>query len=149
LTNEPGTKKPGYGNRPWLIIVAFFWLWALVAVYLRYQLRRRRWAAIRVAGFDRLLAEWLPESPHALAREEDNPVRPTKPARPLLFLDLLWPLKDAVIAFDPEEHVYLDEIERAWILVAKSGTDALRHERIIHAAGWVGFGSVVMRTLLG
>src|SRR5437016_1923610 len=51
-------------GRPWLIIGAFSSLWVFVAVYLRYQLRKRRWAAIRVAGCDWLLAEWLPDSPH-------------------------------------------------------------------------------------
>src|SRR3954468_14029244 len=37
-------------GRPWLIAAAFSGLWVFVAAYLRYQLRRRRWAAFRVAG---------------------------------------------------------------------------------------------------
>jgi hypothetical protein len=135
-------------NRPWLIVGAFSALWVFVAVYLRYQLRRRRWAAIRVAGCDWLLAEWLPESQHALASEEGNPVRPTKPGSVLLFFDLLWPLKEAVIAVDPKLRVYPVEIERAWVLAATRGTDALLHERIIHVACWVGYVAVLARTLL-
>jgi hypothetical protein len=136
-------------GRPWLIIGAFSSLWVFVAVYLRYQLRRRRWAAIRVAGCDWLLAEWLPDSPHAQASEAENPVRRPKPGPVLLLLDLMWPLKKSVIGIDPKLRVYPHEIERAWVLAGERSTDALLHERIIHFAGWVGYVSVVTRTLLG
>jgi hypothetical protein len=131
-----------------LIVVGFSALWLFVAVYLRYQLRRRRWAALRVSGCDWLLAEWLPESPGAMARDRKTPACRGKPGTLLLFFDLLWPLKSAVVAVDPELKVYPAEIEVAWRLAADRGTDALLHERIIHLAGWVGYVAVVMRTLL-
>src|SRR4051794_38795788 len=60
-------------NRPWLIAAAFSALWIFVASYLRYQLRRRRWAALRVAGCDWLAAEWLPDSPQAMRTKPLNP----------------------------------------------------------------------------
>jgi hypothetical protein len=135
-------------GHPGLIVVAFSGLWLFVAVYLRYQLRRRRWAALRVAGCDWLLAEWLPESPRAMAQDQKIPTRRAKPTALLLFFDLFWPLKGAVGAINPTLHVYPAEIEDAWLLAADRGTEALWHERIIHFAGWVGYVVVVLRTLL-
>jgi len=135
-------------NRPWFVVAAFSILWVFVAVYLRYQLRRRRWAAIRVAGCDWLLAEWLPDSPHAMATEEKSPAKPAKPGPMILLIDIIWPLKSAVTAVDPNRSVYPDEIERSWVLASKRGTDALLHERLIHIAGWVGYAAVLTRTLL-
>jgi hypothetical protein len=135
-------------ERPWLIVLAFSILWVFIAVYLRYQLRRRRWAAIRVAGCDWLLAEWLPESPHAMANEDSRPAKPAKPGPLILLVDIIWPLKSAVTAVDPNLRVYPDEIERSWVLASKRGTDALLHERLIHIAGWVGYAAVLTRTLL-
>lgn len=136
-------------DRRWLIVGAFSVLWVFVAFYLRYQLRRRRWAALRVAGCDWLLAEWLPDSPRAMRDEPGAPARRRKPGRLLLFVDLAWPLKGSVVAVDPDLRVYPPEIERAWLLAAERSTDALLHERIIHLAGWAGYVAVVLRTLLG
>ena len=62
-------------DRPWLIVLGFSTLWFFVVLYLRYQLRRRRWAALRVAGCEWLLAEWLPDSPRALANSDPAPSR--------------------------------------------------------------------------
>jgi hypothetical protein len=135
-------------GHPGLIVVAFSGLWLFVAVYLRYQLRRRRWAALRVAGCDWLLAEWLPESPHAMAQDQKTPTRRAEPTLRLLLLDTFWPLKGAVVSIVPTLHVYPAEIEDAWLLAADRGTDTLLHERIIHIAGWVGYAAVVLRTLL-
>jgi hypothetical protein len=135
-------------HRPLLIVGAFSLLWLFVAVYLRYQLRRRRWAALRVAGCDWLLAEWLPDSPRAMVNEDPSPKRSPKPRTIILLIDIIWPLKSAVIAVDPNQRVYTNEIERSWILASKRGTDALLHERLIHIAGWLGYGLVLARTLL-
>jgi hypothetical protein len=135
-------------SRPWLVVLAFSVLWGFVATYLRYQLRRRRWAALRVSGSDWLLAEWLPGSPGAMARDAKIPTRRPEPDAWLLFRDLIWPVNESVVAINPELHVYPDEIETAWLRAADRGTDALTHERIIHLAGWVGYAGVVLRTLL-
>lgn len=136
-------------GRQWLIIATFSLLWIFVAVYLRYQLRRRRWAAIRVAGCDWLLAELLPESPRALANEPENPERPPKPHWFALCVDLIWPLKNSVTPVNAELRVYPHQIERAYILAGQRGTEALIHERIIHFAGWIGYAAVIVRTLYG
>ena len=135
-------------GRPWLVILAFAVLWLLVAVYLRYQLRNRRWAALRVAGCDWLLAEWLPESPQAMAKAKSTPARPPTPSSFVLALDVLWPLRRAVVAIDPKLEVYPTEIEESWLRAGERSTAALSLEYIIHATGWIGFVAVGLRTWL-
>lgn len=46
-----------------LTILAITTAWLGMLVYLKWQLRRRRWAALRVAGAEKLLAKWITEPP--------------------------------------------------------------------------------------
>ncbi|MCG3134307.1 MAG: hypothetical protein HMLKMBBP_01601 [Planctomycetes bacterium] len=133
---------------PSLFVPAFIAFWLYVAFYLRYQFRRRRWAALRVAGCDWLMAEWMPGSPQAMASMPEDPARPKAPTRLVVSLDVLWPLRASVVSIDSALRVYPPEIERAWILAGDRSTDALLHERIIHAAGWLGFAAVMLRVAL-
>lgn len=133
-------------NNPWLIVSAFTLLWLFVIVYLRYQLRRRRWAALRVAGCERLLCKWLLDPPQA------GPSPPTSYGKPkaslrLRLVDYIWPLKCSVRVFDTEVRVYPAELQRSWLDAEPRGSDALFHERIIHSAGWVAYLAVIARTL--
>jgi hypothetical protein len=136
---------------PWLIIVSFTILWLFVDLYLRYQLKRRRWAALRVSGCDWLLAEWLPDSPRAMAGKPENPKSQPMPGKALWLLDLFWPLKASVVAVelnqDAHPHVYPHELERAWILAYERGTDALTHEYLIQAVVLLGYVAVLARTI--
>jgi len=135
-------------GRPLLVILAFAVLWLLVAVCLRYQLRHRRWAALRVAGCDWLLAEWLPDSPHAMAAASSPPARPRNPSSLVLAFDVVWPLRRAVAAIDPQLKVYPTDIENSWLRAAERSTAALSLEYVIHAAGWIGLVAVGLRTWL-
>lgn len=133
---------PPWGqHREGLIVSAFTVLWVLVLSYLRYQLRRRRWAALRVAGCDWLLARWLPDSP-----EPPRPQPSPTPSCLRRLVDLVWPMDHTVAALDPTLKVYVDEIENSWIDAGVRGTDALKHERLIYLAGWIGYIGVVLRT---
>lgn len=134
-------------GKPWLIALGFTTLWGFALAYLRYQLRRRRWAALRVSGCDWLLAEWLPGSPHAMAR--DKAPAPRKPPLYLLLIDyVVWPIKGAVATVKPDPQVYPQEIVDAWTRAERRGTDAIIHERVIHLAGWIAYGAVMARTFL-
>src|SRR5437879_15798 len=44
-------------------VVAVVLVWAAVLTYLKFQLIRRRWAALRESGCERLLARWTVEDP--------------------------------------------------------------------------------------
>jgi hypothetical protein len=54
----PPASWGGYSRQLGVIALMVFWLG--VFVYLRFQLRRRRWAALRMAGCERLLGRWNP-----------------------------------------------------------------------------------------
>jgi hypothetical protein len=67
-----------------LAIAASVGLWWVVLAFLRFRLSRRRWAALRVAGCERLLASWLQAPP--LVKElalADTRERPRIPGREL------------------------------------------------------------------
>lgn len=130
-------KVWGHSRYLWALL-ALSALWLIVLSYLRYQLRRRRWAALRVAGCDWLLASWLPGSP--LAEDKDwaaNVSRERRPSPALRTLDFFWPMDHAVAAIDPRVRVYPPVLEQSWLKAELRGSDALDHERLIHAAGWL------------
>jgi hypothetical protein len=136
---------PSWGqDKAALGIAAFSVLWLLVLFYLEYQLRRRRWAALRVAGCDWLLASWLPDAPPP---ERSSEIEPSKIRR---LINFVWPVDRAVTAIDRDlmGKVYPPEIETAWINAEFHSTGALRHERLIYFAGWLLYAAVIVRTCL-
>ena len=131
-------------------LLAITALWFGVLAYLRFQLRRRRWAALRVAGCDRLLAKWVVSSP------SDADLAPTDriPIGSICFVrcvDFFWPLKAAVLVMkDPSKKnpaMYPSALVDAWVNQENNGTDALLHERLIVLAGWVLYLVVVLFTV--
>jgi len=142
----PSSFLSGTGS---ISIIALSLVWLLVSLYLRFQLRRRRWAALRVAGCEWLLAEWLPDSPKALANQSDMAVK-RRPGWFIRAVDVAWPLKAAVAVMKPDtpSQVYPKEIEEAWLKAEWRGTEALSHERLIHFVGWVTYFAMVARTLI-
>jgi hypothetical protein len=58
-----------------LALTALTLVWDLVLAYLRFQLRRRRWAALRLSGCERVLAKWATNklSPEQLKPKERTP----------------------------------------------------------------------------
>jgi hypothetical protein len=127
--------------------------WFVVLTYLRFQLHRRRWAALRIAGCEHVLAKWAtgdlkPDSRLNAARRAAI----DKVPRWRTFLDFVWPQKVAVPAVkmskdDPPVYpgILLDE----WVEQEKTGTDALQHERLIVVSGWGLFLAVILRTICG
>jgi hypothetical protein len=87
--------------RTTIATVALMAFWAVVLLYLRFQLRRRRWAALRIAGCEHVLAKWAtgdlkPDSrlnaAHRTAMDNGSRWR--------TFLDFVWPQKRAVRAVE-------------------------------------------------
>lgn len=129
-------------------------LWLSVLVYLRFQLRRRRLAALRVAGCEHVLAGWIVSSP--------SPEQLTPKGRAhkevscfVKCADFFWPQKKALLVIKPESEdnppLYPAVLVDAWVAQEERGTDALTHERLIIFAGWVLYAVLVMysvRTLV-
>ncbi|MCD6057751.1 MAG: hypothetical protein K0Q89_1281 [Thermomicrobiales bacterium] len=115
-------------------------LWVGVLAYLRFQLRRRRFAALRVAGCEHVLAGWV-ASPPSAAQVVPKGREHIEVSCFVRWADFFWPQKTALLAIKPESKdnpaMYPAALVDAWISQEKQGTDALKHERLIVFAGWV------------
>ncbi len=123
------------GQSKCLATVAVLALWLVVLVFLRFQLHRRRWAALRSAGAERLLADWIQVPPS----EEDLAYRQAESKRDPKgwFLDWFIPQEGSVLAVGVEHQVYPKCFVDAWLRQEERGTDAILHERLIVVSGWL------------
>jgi len=128
---------PKWGNHTILLaILACTFLWIIILTFLRFQLTRRRWAALRVAGCDRLLSAWLQSPPS----DDDLGLMPPAP-RPsqcscVKIVNCLWGSKEAVRTVNTKESVYPRALVNEWLAQEERGTDALKHERLVLLSGW-------------
>jgi hypothetical protein len=133
-----------------LAVAAVTALWLGVLVHLRFQLRRRRWAALRIAGCERVLAQWI-MSPPSKAELSPRKRDTFNTSWCVNYADFLWPQKAAVLAIDPANEddpaTYPSVLVDAWVSQEERGTAALRHERLITLAGWVMYVLVVAYTV--
>lgn len=126
-------------------------LWLGVLTYLNFQLRRRRWAALRVAGCERVLAEWIvsPPSDAKLAPGKRDPT--TRISWWGKFVAFFWPLKGPVLVVqatkEDDPAIYPSALVDAWVQQENRGTEALRHERLITLAGGILYVVAVLRTI--
>jgi hypothetical protein len=156
LLNEKW-PPPNWGshNRT-LAIAAIVGLWALVLCYLRFELRRRRWAAMRLAGCEHVLVR-LATATHPANWAAASP--PTMEiARWRRILGCVWPLNNTVVAIGrsntankqaaPEATKYPNIFVEEWVNQERRGTDAIRHERLIIPTVWIVLLLLVVHTLL-
>lgn len=140
---------PDWGSHTLLLaVLSCTFLWVIILTFIRFQLTRRRWAALRVAGCDRLLSAWIQNAP----TEDDLALLPTK-ARPsqcicIKILNCLWGNKEAVRAVNTKESVYPGALVEEWLSQEERGTDALKHERLVLLSGWVFYLIMILKVLL-
>ena len=138
--------KWGAATTP-LTVGAITIAWLAMLNYLRFQLRRRRWAALRVAGIEKLIAKWVSEPPTA---DDLLTWVPDANARVCLFdklIDYVWPLQGTVQIVDRTEAVYPRALVRSWLIATEQGTEALIHERIVILIVSLLFVALMVRTL--
>ena len=129
---------PDWGRYTTVLAVSAATLaWGAVLTFLRFQLTRRRWAALRVAGCDRLLATWLQKAPSDVGLAPASPLSHPPVTCRSLIANWLWGSKYAVHAVDTSESIYPSALVTAWVEQETRGTDALKHERLILVSGWV------------
>jgi hypothetical protein len=150
ISNDWPPKSWG-DNAPNVAVVALVTLWVILLVYLKYQLRRRRWAALRVAGCEWILAGVLPSAPQTPKHKTTERFisEQMMPSCWSLVCDYVVPQQDAVSAVDRTLKVYPDPLVFFWTNAERHGTDALGHERIVQAAGWMLFVATIVRTVFG
>ena len=132
---------------PWWSVLAVVLAWAAMLSFLKFQLIRRRWAALRQAGCERLLARWASKPP----TPEDLRLWTTQSRAPVSLLvrvtDWIYPLQDAVRAVKTDQSVYPTAFVHAWKARELEGTGAIIHERMIVLTGWVLFFILLSHTL--
>ena len=124
-------------------------LWAAMLVYLRFQLRNRRWAALRVAGCERVLVSWATDKLdyERLGAARRSQIEESATWRRLL--DWIWPQEMCLPAMkNLEKDYYPGVLVDAWEEVEKSGTAAIENERLIFVTGWTLFFLTIVRTWL-
>lgn len=128
-----------------LAFLAATGLWVLVLSFLKFQLLRRRWAAVRRAGCERLLARWLIQLP----TNEELTTLPAPVERDLAMwisiVDYVVPLRAAVRSIKTDQTVYPISLVREWLSREAAGTEAIVHERILVIAAWVLYLVLVLR----
>lgn len=84
----------------YLIYIAFIMLWLLIHIFIRWQLRNRRWAAIFTAAIEETLKNWTYSNPRPIdlkPYQEDT----LKPKTKKEFIDkYIWPLRSAPLYSD-------------------------------------------------
>jgi hypothetical protein len=63
-------------------------------------------------------------------------------------LDYVYPQDGAVRALKTDQKVYPRALTEQWLTREDIGTDAITHERILIAAGWLLYIALLIRTLL-
>ena len=155
LVSEKWPPAAWGGHGKILALIALSLAWAAVLFYLRFQLHRRRWAALRMAACERVLAMWATKQladPNDLAAADRQSSAEVKwCAR---FVDFaVWPLRRAVKAIEQPKNatektkpiyprVFVSALER----VEESGTDAIYHEWLMHVTGWGLYVATMVRT---
>ena len=140
----------GYHSTRWaLLALSITWLGFLL--YLRFQLRRRRFAALRVAGCEHVLARWILSPPgieELTPKDRDLP--PLRLSRAEWLWDWVCPLRRSTPVLKKlqagEQPIYPADLVAEWVAIEEKGTDALLHERLITLAGWMLFGVAFVYT---
>lgn len=137
-----------------LALIGLSLAWAVVLMYLRFQLRRRRWAALRIAACERVLAMWATKK---LTDPNDLDAADRQSSAKVMwlyrFVDFIWPLRRAVKAIEQpktepqkSEPVYPRVFVSALEHVEQNNTDAIYHEWLIHGTAWGLYLAAIART---
>jgi hypothetical protein len=145
----PIISLPGNYYLPSMTVafLGFFLVWLIIHIFIRWQLRKRRWAAIQFAGIMRVIRKWINDPPTA----ED--LKPYKGEKTTLsnfdLLDFLIILPKAKIASDLDLNGELSGIVEGIKEQSKTGTGAVRAERILTYGSFLILAFVLFRSLWG
>ena len=134
--------------RPLLTSVLITLAWLLILFYLKWQLHRRRWAAMRMAGAERLLARWISQPP---SPDELKPAPVEKKKQPsicTILIDYVVAVKGVEPTVDISEPVYPTALVRLWQEQEERErpTRAIVQERFIVLVGWILWLALLVRT---
>ena len=120
-----------------LTLVAITVAWFAMGFYLRYQLHKRRWAAIRVAGIHRLLAKWISDPPQKTELIPWTKQNAEESAQMAIVDWFWWCRPDSVTVVKVSENVYPTALVEVWLAQANK-TDASHRLKVEDPAHSVG-----------
>ena len=133
-------------TRIWACL-ALILVFCIAMLFVSWQLRNRRLAALRYAGAIRLLVIWMRHPP------VDRDLRPWKPQPETggfwsSLLKLIWPPCAPIPRGDLPREAYPGALSKYWYVQEKGlGTGAKFHEHIIVGTMWLLLIAAVIRTL--
>lgn len=102
-------------------------IWSLLHVFIRWQLRNRRTAAIELATYQKTLRKWAYSTP-----TQDDLVpfceKPNDKSCIKKFLDHFIPIKSASPQLDIDKYGFPTDMAKIWIEQEKEGTRAIASE---------------------
>ncbi|GEM_PF-1353046 len=131
----------------------------LAGIFVKWQLRNRRWASIRVDAIEYLLFTWLGNPPRdedlkGYEAPKDSPKGLCRTQKVFKFVkDSFWPskkiyTKESSLTGAPLE-TYPQPLIDTWIDYEKHGRGApISHERLITVTMWVFYVAVLVRTII-
>lgn len=135
-----------------LALIGLSVAWLALLFYLHFQLRRRRWAALRIAACERVLARWVTND---LAADDVKVADRNSSSRvgwACWFVDFFLPLRGSVKAIEKLENtknpklcypqVFVSALEEA----ESNGTAAIYHEWLMYGTGWLLYFAAMIRT---
>ncbi|MGA2092348.1 MAG: hypothetical protein ABSH16_02930 [Sedimentisphaerales bacterium] len=131
-----------YVSQQLFAALAFISIWLLIHVFVRWQLRNRRWAALSNAALVRTLQKWANTPPTCEELAPYKSQNTKKHSRLLIYLDsYLLPVSSALLHEDVAKENYPLDLVTEWKKQEKEGTGAFRAEWLL----WLG--SVLMLVL--
>ncbi|HET9712570.1 MAG TPA: hypothetical protein VFP64_11830 [Pyrinomonadaceae bacterium] len=117
-------------------------LFLVTLKYLEFQMHRRRWAALRVAGCEHVLAKWVQGAPTSEDLTPKVPAVAERIGRVRRLVDGLWPPEANVRAVDTgivrigndDVVIYPTALVDAW---QNAKTSTRVHERIFFGIAWI------------
>jgi hypothetical protein len=129
--------------------LAFVSVWLLIHIFIRWELRGRRSAALHHGGLLRILRKWVNEPPDDKDLEPYRGGEPSRLRSAKTVLDFLVPVPSATISPDEKDQGYPRSIVEEWQSQKSDGTRAGRSEVFLFVGSVVILISVLMRTFWG
>jgi len=129
-------------------VLAFCLIWLLIHIFIRWQLRDRRSAALYSAGLLRTFRKWVNEPP---SEADLQPYRGNTDSRSKvkILLDFLFPYPSGNIPLDVEDEGYPIGIVQEWQSQKSKGTGAIRSEVFLFIGSLAILIFVLFRTFWG
>lgn len=119
-------------------------IWFLIHVFVRWQLRNRRWAAFQNAALVRTLRRWAIETPAPEKLASYKQPNRQRASTFLTFLDYLVPCQSASLHCDVDMSGWPVGLVEEWTEQIRTGTGAIKAEWLL----WVGSVFVLLLGLL-